>query len=110
MPSLGTRLKAQQRTRRDGSRDLTRSIERDPNGAKYIGSTSFVFDSVAGTLTGAGGLFAAFAVGDLIFVAGTNLNNGNFLILLIDGPQTVLTLERPPKDESPATLTRVRTR
>jgi hypothetical protein len=101
----GTRTQQSFRKERvqQGSREG--SLTRDVGMTKNV-TASITFTTATKKLTAANGTFANFVAGDPIFVAGTNLNDGEFTITAIDGVnQAFLTVDPPPKNEGPLTAT-----
>ena len=68
---------------------------------------SITFVSASGQTQAANGTFAnTFAVNDPMLIEGANLNNGFFTVLALDTVNSsYLTLDPPPKDEGPITVT-----
>jgi hypothetical protein len=103
---LGTRTQAGFRKEHCSGRSNSRSFRRDL-GLKDNVTSSFTFTASNGRITGSNGDFTGkFYVGETVNVAGTNLNNGNFIVTGLDGVNAAyLTLDTAPKDEGPLTAT-----
>lgn len=101
---LGTRIKASLSNNRSDSSDITRSFTRDLGMSKLV-TDSMTFASATARITGIAGDFSNFATFDPIFVAGANLNNGQFVITAIAGDGSYIVVDPPPKDEGPISVT-----
>lgn len=83
-----------------------RGYTRDVGLSKNVTASITFVNSSTKQLQAANGTFAPFAVDDLIFVEGTNLNNGMFTVTAIDGTnQAFLTVDQSPNNEGPITAT-----
>lgn len=102
---LGTRSLTGFKKERYQQGSDTRTHTRDKGMTKISTPASASFN-VDRSVTGSNGDFANFAVGDPLLVGGTNLNNGTFAIIAIDGNnQAFLSLDPPPKTELATTAT-----
>lgn len=102
--SAGTRTwQNLSRERTEGGSD-TRSHTRDLGMSKrVVNSMTFTTD---GKITGSNGDFNAFALNDTILVQNTNLNNGYFTVVGLDGTNhAFVTVDPPPKAEGPISAT-----
>lgn len=69
-------------------------------------TASCTFSATAGDVTAADGTFAGFAVNEVVFVKGSNLNDGFFTVTGTDlTNEAFLVLEPAPKAEGPITVT-----
>lgn len=104
--NLGTRVKQTLRYERIDQGSDTRSRNQDPGMTKRV-VASITFVSASGQAQAANGTFAnTFAVNDPVLVQGANLNNGFFTVLALDTVNnSFLTLDPPPKDEGPISVT-----
>lgn len=104
---IGTRTTQNFRRERLPQGSETRSQSRDVGMKKrvvasctFVGGGTNQIQAANGTFTG------TFAVGDPLLVEGTNLNNGFFTILALDGVNAAyLTVDPPPKAEGPLSAT-----
>ncbi|HEY2068267.1 MAG TPA: hypothetical protein VGG48_01835 [Rhizomicrobium sp.] len=102
---LGTRTLQGQRREHPSEAGSTRSYTRDKSMSKNV-TASITFSAADGKLEAANGTFTAFVAGDPVFVQGTNLNNGDFIITAIDATNSAyLAVDPAPKDEGPLSAT-----
>jgi len=110
MPALGTRSISRQRQGHPPGQKLNSILTGDAGMTKRIVGVSLTF-STAGTITGANNTFpasgpGAFAVGDPIEIIGTLLNAAFFTVIGLDAANhSFLTVDPPPKNEGPLTVT-----
>jgi hypothetical protein len=96
--AIGTRIKASDSNMRANQGSITRSYTRDQGMTKLV-TDSFSFDPATGRISGSAGDFAAFVVEDPIFVAGTQFNNGYFVVQSVAGDGSYIVVDPPPKTE-----------
>lgn len=103
---VGTRTMTGFRKERPEQGSLTRGYTRDKGMTKNV-SASITFTASDGRATGANGTFTStFAVGDPVLIQNSNLNNGFHTVTALDGVNAAyLTLDPPPKNEGPITVT-----
>lgn len=98
---LGTRTLQGQRREHPQRGSMESSYTRDVGMSKRVASNA-TFTAATARIAGANGDFANFVTGDPIRVAGSNKNDGEFLITGLDGVnQAYLTVDPAPKDEGP---------
>lgn len=103
MRGFGTRFYATTRNNHPYHGSENGSLTRDP-GMSKIATASVTFAS--GQLQAANGTFPTFAINDEIRVAGSNLNNGVFLVTGVDVTnRAFLAVDPAPKAEGPLTVT-----
>lgn len=104
-PRLGTRTKQSFRKEHFDQGSSTRFLTRDVGMTKLV-TASLTFNAGTSQVSGANGTFANFAVGDDLVIEGTNLNNGFYTTIAIDGVNhAFLQLDPPPKSEGPLSAT-----
>ncbi len=98
---LGTRTLQGMRKEHPQSSSREASLTRDVGMSKRVSSNA-TFTAATARITGANGDFANFVAGDPVFVAGSNKNDGEFIITGLDGVnQAYLVVDPPPKDDGP---------
>jgi hypothetical protein len=80
------------------------AITRDVGMSKLVTSIA-TFSAGSGRIIGANGDFAAFTPGDPILIRGSNLNDGERIVITLDAVnQAFMGLDAPPKDEGPVSV------
>lgn len=103
---LGTRSFNQNRNEHPSSRGREESFTRDLGLTKNVTAAITFVNGATQQLQAANGTFAAFVVGDLIFVAGSNLNDGEFTVVAIDvANHAFLQVDNGCKNEGPVNAT-----
>lgn len=108
--NIGTRIRATLGNNRTENGTINGSETLD-KGLLPLVTASLTFTKSTARISGANGTFAnsgvsRFRKGDVILIAGANLNRGQFAVTGVDGTNfSYLAVDPPPKDEGPITVT-----
>lgn len=106
MNSIGTRSRNLSLSNAPYSGTIGEGYTRDVTMSKLVSGASLTFTASTGRVSGSNGTFTAFAVNDLVFFSGTNLNQGEHIVTAVDGVNAAYCVLSPaPKDEGPLTAT-----
>ncbi len=103
MENLGTRAKTIQKHTHPAESAPNNALTRDIGMSKLV-TASVTFSAGTGKATAAAGTFANFATNDQIVIIGSAANNGFYTVTATDN-STYLTLDPPPKNGGPVTVT-----
>lgn len=104
MITVGTRTRQNVLHNTPPGRTMTRGFTRDLGATKLVTASITFVNSTTKQAQAANGTFTAFAVGDVVLIEGTNLNNGYQDVTAIDGTNhAYLTLSPGPNNEGPIT-------